>query len=125
MAELRQHDSGGARAVRRVIWITLLLNVLVAALKIAYGHYASALSIRADGFHSLTDSANNLVGLVGVTVASRPADSGHPYGHHKFEILAAGLVGLSLLGMAYDVADSAVERMTSAAADLPNIDALA
>jgi cation diffusion facilitator family transporter len=123
MAELSQAD--GASAVRRVIWITLALNVIVAAAKIGYGYYANALSIRADGFHSLTDSANNLVGLVGVTVASRPADSGHPYGHHKFEILAAGLIGFSLLGMAYDVARSAIERLTGTASDLPSIDGFA
>jgi cation diffusion facilitator family transporter len=73
---------------------------------------SDALSVRADGFHSLTDASNNLVGMVGVYLAGRPADEGHPYGHAKFEILAAGLVGLSLLGMSYDVLKSAYERWT-------------
>lgn len=90
--------------------LTLGMNLLVAAAKIAYGHIADVLSVRADGFHSLTDSTNNLVGLVGVQLSRRPADEGHPYGHEKFEILAAGAVGLSLLGMAYDVLKSALER---------------
>lgn len=103
----------------------MLLNLVVAASKIGYGHYTNTLSIRADGFHSLTDATNNLVGLAGVYVASRPADAGHPYGHQKFEILASGLVGLSLLGMAYDVLMSAVERFFSETPDLPNLDALA
>jgi cation diffusion facilitator family transporter len=125
MAEPALTDSNRARAVRRVIWVTLAMNAAVAIAKIGYGYSADALSIRADGFHSLTDSANNLVGLVGVTVASRPADPGHPYGHHKFEILAAGLVGLSLLVMAYDVAHSAFERLTGASTDLPVITPLA
>lgn len=96
--------------VRRVLLITLGLNLLVAAAKIVYGHYADILSVRADGFHSLTDASNNLVGLIGIHLASRPADEDHPYGHEKFEILAAGLVGLSLLGMAYDVLSSAFAR---------------
>jgi cation diffusion facilitator family transporter len=97
-------------AVRRVIWITLGLNLLVALGKIGYGYLSNSLAIRADGFHSLTDGSNNLVGLIGVYLAGRPADEDHPYGHAKFEILAAGLVGLSLLGMAYDVARSAFLR---------------
>jgi cation diffusion facilitator family transporter len=114
----------GATAVTRVLWVTLALNVLVAGGKIAYGHAANALSIRADGFHSLTDSINNLVGLVGVRFAARPADAGHPYGHGKFEVLAAGLVGFSLLGMAYDVLTSAAERLLGHAT-APHLDPLA
>ncbi|HVY27006.1 MAG TPA: cation diffusion facilitator family transporter [Polyangiaceae bacterium] len=113
-----------ARQVSRVLWVTLGLNVLVAGAKIAYGHATGVLSIRADGFHSLTDSVNNLVGLLGVYFASRPADAGHPYGHAKFEVLAAGVVGLSLLGMAYDVLTSASGRLLGHAAP-PKLDALA
>jgi cation diffusion facilitator family transporter len=117
--------TGRAAAVRRVLWVTLGLNLSVAVAKIAYGYAANALSIRADGFHSLTDSSNNLVGLVGVAIASRPADESHPYGHQKFEVIAAGLVGLSLLGMAYDVARGAIARLTGPSAPPPDLDAVA
>jgi cation diffusion facilitator family transporter len=113
-----------ARRVSRVLWVTLGLNLSVAASKIAYGHSTGVLSIRADGFHSLTDSVNNLVGLMGVYFASRPADEGHPYGHAKFEVLAAGVVGLSLLGMAYDVLTSAAARLFGDV-EPPRLDALA
>ena len=125
--EFPPHDAEAvrARAIRRVLWLTLGLNVVVAVAKIAYGHAAHALSIRADGFHSLTDSANNLVGLAGIWIASRPADEGHPYGHHKFEVLAAGLVGLSLLVMAYDVAKGGIERLSGVAAPRPEIGTMA
>lgn len=110
------------RAVRMVLLVTLVLNVIVAVAKIAYGEFAAALSIRADGFHSLTDSTNNVVGLVAVWLACRPADEGHPYGHHKYEVLAAGFVGVSLLAMAFDVARSAIARVTAASPELPRID---
>lgn len=108
-----------------MLWVTLGLNLSVAVAKIAYGYTANALSIRADGFHSLTDSSNNLVGLVGVAIASRPADESHPYGHQKFEVIAAGFVGLSLLGMAYDVARGAIARLTGPSAPPPQLDAVA
>jgi cation diffusion facilitator family transporter len=111
------------RAIRRVILLTFVLNLAVAGAKIAYGALANVLSIRADGFHSLTDSANNVVGLVGLWLATRPADRGHPYGHHKFEVLAAGVVGLSLLLMAYEVARGAIERLFGAAGPAPRVDA--
>jgi cation diffusion facilitator family transporter len=110
------------RRVRRVLWVTLALNLTVACAKIAYGHAVNALSIRADGFHSLTDSTNNLVGLLGVFLASRPADKGHPYGHQKFEVIAAGVVGVSLLAMAFDVARGAIARFGGGVFEPPAID---
>lgn len=120
-----KRDGSRAAAVRRVLWVTLLLNLGVALAKIAYGFAANSLSIRADGFHSLTDSSNNLVGLLGVFIASRPADDNHPYGHQKFEVIAAGFVGLSLLVMAYDVARGAIARLTGPSALPPELDGLA
>ena len=125
MSVASEPEQRRAAAVTRVLWVTLGLNIAVAAAKISYGHAVHALSIRADGFHSLTDSSNNLVGLLGVWLGSRPADDGHPYGHGKFEVVAAGLVGLSLLGMAYDVAKGGIARFTDAAAQAPRIDGLA
>lgn len=119
----RIQEDARAVAVRRVLLVTLGLNAAVACAKIAYGHLTHVLSIRADGFHSLTDSSNNLIGLVGVWLASRPADDDHPYGHAKFEVIAAGLVGLSLLGMAVDVVYSSFERLAGASAPAPSIDA--
>lgn len=102
-----------ARDVRRVLLITLGFNVVVAVAKLAYGTWTNALALRADGFHSLTDSSNNLVGLVGVWLSSRPPDQKHPYGHHKMEVLAASVVGASLLLMAWEVLSGAYERFQS------------
>lgn len=110
------------RAVRRVLWVTLVLNLVVAFAKIGYGFATTTLSVRADGFHSLTDGSSNIVGLIGVWLAARPPDEDHPYGHHKFEVIAASLVGLSLLAMAVDVALGAVGRLEGTA-PLPRIDA--
>jgi cation diffusion facilitator family transporter len=64
----------------------------------------------ADGYHSLMDGANNVVGLVITTLAYRPPDPGHPYGHRKFETAATLAVGLSLLGVAYHVVTEALEQ---------------
>jgi cation diffusion facilitator family transporter len=49
----------------------------------------------ADGFHSFSDGASNLIGLFGIWIASRPIDRSHPYGHKKFETLTS--VGISAL----------------------------
>ena len=77
------------REVRRVLIITLVLNVIVSVSKIGAGTISGSLSIVADGFHSLMDGASNVVALLANWIAARPADDSHPYGHRRFETLAA------------------------------------
>ena len=69
----------------------------VALAKIVYGQLSGSISILSDGFHSLTDGASNVVALVGLRLARKPPDANHPYGHRKFETLAAGAIALFLL----------------------------
>ena len=75
--------------VVRVLYRVLVLNLAVALVKIALGYATGAVSILSDGFHSLTDSASNVVALVGVSIARRPPDENHPYGHRKYETMAS------------------------------------
>src|SRR4051812_34552277 len=79
-------------AVERVLLRVLVLNVSVAAAKIAFGYASGAISILSDGFHSLTDAASNVVGIIGIRAARRPPDEDHPYGHRKYETVAAAAV---------------------------------
>src|SRR6266542_1888334 len=85
------------RGVARVLWWVLGMNLGVAAIKLAVGTATGALSLLADGVHALLDASSNVVGLFGIAVASRPADAGHPYGHRRFETLAAVSSGLLIL----------------------------
>lgn len=109
-------------AVRRVLWVTLLLNVLVSGAKIVVGKLSGSLSMVADGYHSLLDSSNNVIGLVVLTFAYAPPDRGHPYGHRKFESAATLAIGLALLGLAYRLVEGAFLQVSHAR--LPAIGAL-
>jgi cation diffusion facilitator family transporter len=99
------------RGVRRVLLITLFLNLAVVVGKLIIGWLANALSVISDAGHSATDSMNNLVGLLIIRHAAASADEGHPYGHRKFESLAAFSIGGLLLVTAFEVAKSAVGRL--------------
>ncbi len=81
--------------IRRVLWYTLVLNSAVAAAKIAYGYISDSISMTADGFHSMLDGSSNVIGLIGIWIASQPPDESHPYGHRKFETFAS--LGIALL----------------------------
>ncbi|TAJ09848.1 MAG: cation transporter [Nitrospirae bacterium] len=86
------------REVRWVLWAVLGLNLLVALAKLLYGVVTASLGMQADGFHSLFDGVSNIVGLTGLWLAAAPPDEVHPYGHKKYETLAAASIGAMLLG---------------------------
>jgi cation diffusion facilitator family transporter len=103
-------------AVTRVLVRVFFLNILVASAKIALGYATGAVSVLSDGFHSLTDSASNIVALVGVRIARQPPDADHPYGHRKFETMASVAILLFLLLVLVQVLWAAVRRFQSDAA---------
>lgn len=99
--------------VRRVLVVILFLNLAVALAKIGFGQLSGSISILSDGFHSLTDGASNVVALVGMRLAKKPPDANHPYGHRKFETLAAVGIALFLLIIVVEVAQAAFFRFRS------------
>jgi cation diffusion facilitator family transporter len=98
------------QAVSRVLIRVLVLNLAVAAAKIAYGYVSGSVAILSDGFHSLTDSFSNVAALVGVRVARKPPDHEHPYGHRKFETLAAALIAGFLMLVVVEILREAIGR---------------
>ncbi|MBE9012652.1 cation transporter [Pseudanabaenaceae cyanobacterium LEGE 13415] len=100
--------------VRKVLLITLLLNILVLLLKAVVGWLTGSLSLLADALHSLTDSASNILGLISSRFSSPIPDRDHPYGHQKYE--AIGALGIAaFLGVAcFEILQGAIERMTHA-----------
>lgn len=101
--------------VSRVLFRVLIVNLGIAFAKIALGYASGAISILSDGFHSLTDGASNVVGIVGVRVARRPPDADHPYGHRKYETVAAGAIALFLLLLVIEVLRNAFNHLTGRA----------
>jgi cation diffusion facilitator family transporter len=102
--------------VARVLVYVLFLNIAVALAKISFGYFSGAISVLSDGFHSLTDSASNVAGLVGVRAAGRPPDADHPYGHRKYETVAAAAVTVFLLLVVIEVLRNAFNHLTGRAA---------
>jgi len=103
------------RAIRRVLWITLGLNLLATAAKLIVGYWTGSLSLIADGFDSVFDSASNVIGLAGIDLAAQPADEDHPYGHRKAETMTALIIASLLFLTTWEIIQSAVERLRNPA----------
>ncbi|HBE9572153.1 TPA: cation transporter [Clostridioides difficile] len=101
------------KKVKQVLWIILFANFAVALLKIIIGNQIKSYSMTADGFHSLSDGASNIVGLIGIFFASKPKDKNHPYGHKKFEIITSLFISGMLFVIAIKIILSAVSRIAN------------
>lgn len=102
-------------AVQRVLLITLGLNLLVMGLKAGIGWWTGSLSLLADALHSVTDSANNILGLFTNRLSSPTPDREHPYGHQKYE--AIGALGIAaFLGFAcFTIIETTIRRLITPA----------
>jgi cation diffusion facilitator family transporter len=102
-------------AVSRVLLRVLFLNLAVAGAKLVLGYATGAVSIISDGFHSLTDSASNVMALIGMRASRKPPDVDHPYGHRKYETLAAAGIFVFLLLVVVEVVRAALRRLAGGA----------
>lgn len=110
------------QSIRSVLIWVLLLNWGVAAAKIIYGIITRCSSMTADGLHSLSDGTSNIIGLIGVHLASQPKDADHPYGHKKYEtFFSLGIAALLVL-VSIDILKEGLRRIFHPVT--PQIDAL-
>jgi cation diffusion facilitator family transporter len=91
--------------------VTLVCNLLAAVVKLGVGLWSGALSLVADGLDTLFDGLSNVVGLLAVRISSQPPDAEHPYGHRKFETLAALLIAVALFVTAWELTTGALGRL--------------
>jgi len=97
-------------AVRRILIIIFIINLCVALAKGGYGLLTGSLSMTADGLHSLFDSVSNIIGLLGIALASKPPDREHPYGHSKFETFASLGIAVLLFATSIQMVEAAIGR---------------
>jgi len=103
-------DDSYYTTVKRVLLLVLVLNLAVSLAKLLYGWYTNSLSMVSDGFHSLFDATSNVIGVVGIILASRPPDPSHPYGHSKFETFSSLGIALLLFVTCFEILQSAWGR---------------
>ena len=107
--------------IKKVLWITLGLNIIVAVSKIVLGALTGTISIFSDGVHSGFDSLTNVVGLIGVKFAEKPADEDHPYGHQKYEAIAAQIIFTFLVIAVWKIGENVFEKIFNPALIHANI----
>jgi len=89
---------------------SILSNVILAGGKIAVGVLSDSAAILAEGVHSLMDIFSSAIGYLGIRISKKPADSEHPYGHYKFEVLGGAIITLILLATGVGIIYEAYQK---------------
>jgi cation diffusion facilitator family transporter len=96
---------------QRITLMGLVVNVVLAGVKLVAGVVGHSYALVADAIESMTDVVSSLIVWGGLGIAARPADDTHPYGHGKAEPLAALVVVLILGAAAVGIAAQAVRNI--------------
>ncbi len=98
------------KATRTAV-IGIVVNASLALIKGVAGVVGNSYALIADAIESATDIFSSLVVVAGLTLAGKPPDDDHPYGHGKFEPLAALAVAVMLFGAAIIIAVASVREI--------------
>jgi len=96
VTSVKKYDAG-ERQIKSVTYLGIVINIVLAIIKIAVGLLAASFALVADGVHSLSDLATDAVLLLGVRLGAKEPDGSHPYGHGRAETLSAGLIAMILI----------------------------
>ncbi len=112
------------RRGERITVACIIGNVLLTAFKLLAGIFGRSQAMVSDALHSASDIVATAVVLVGLRIARKPVDSGHPYGHGKVEPIAAAFVGVTLVFAAIVIVAGIVESIAAHTFTEPTVLAL-
>ena len=91
--------------------VGVVCNVLLFVGKFLLGTLTGSVAITADAVNNLSDASSSIVTLIGFRLAARPADGGHPFGHHRIEYLAGLAVAAMILLIGVELVKTSVSKI--------------
>ncbi len=91
--------------------VGMVCNVILFAIKLVVGMMINSISVMADAFNNLSDAASSIISFLGVKLAGRPADKEHPFGHGRFEYIAALAVAFLILQVGFSLFRSSFTKV--------------
>lgn len=97
----------------KVLVKSLIVNILLTLTKFVFGLIYKSKVLVADGIHSLSDLATDIVSIYGSKLSLKPADTEHPYGHGKIEYLTSIVIGAVILALALSLLGNSLNAKTT------------
>ena len=96
---------------QRLLWASIAVAVITIVLKTLAWYVTDSVGLLSDAMESFVNLASAIFALMMVTIAQRPADEEHPYGHHKAEYFSSGFEGVLIVGVAFGIIWAAAWRL--------------
>lgn len=96
---------------RLLLGVSIVVAIITIVLKTTAWYITDSVGLLSDATESFVNLASAIFGLAMVTIAQRPADAEHPYGHHKAEYFSSGFEGLLIMGAAVTIIWASIHRM--------------
>ena len=97
----------------KVSVVTLIINGLLVVFKLLAGILGNSYALISDAIHSASDVFSTIIVLIGVKIASKKADKNHPFGHERFECVAAILLAVVLFATGAGVGYSGIKNIVT------------
>ncbi len=115
---VKGYDGSESTELRRkcgsaVAIIGMVMNILLAAIKLFAGIVSGAISITADALNNLSDAGSQVVSLISFRISSKPADRDHPFGHARIEYVASMIVSFLVLTVGFELLSESVTKIFS------------
>ena len=104
--------------VTKVLVKSLIVNILLTLTKFVFGIIYKSKVLVADGIHSLSDLATDVVSIYGSKLSLKPADTEHPYGHGKIEYLTSIVIGAVILALALSLLGNSLNAKNTIASNM-------
>lgn len=104
--------------VTKVLVKSLIVNILLTLTKFVFGIIYKSKVLVADGIHSLSDLATDVVSIYGSKLSLKPADNEHPYGHGKIEYLTSIVIGAVILALALSLLGNSLNAKNTIASNM-------
>lgn len=97
----------------KVSLVSIVGNTILSLFKIMAGILAHSGAMFSDAVHSASDVFSSIIVIIGVKIAAKDSDKGHPYGHERFECVAAIVLAIILLVSGLFIGHIAIEKITA------------
>ena len=113
-----RQSRGIMEKVTKVLVKSLIVNILLTLTKFVFGLIYKSKVLVADGIHSLSDLATDVVSIYGSKLSLKPADNEHPYGHGKIEYLTSIVIGAVILALALSLLGNSLNAKNTTASNM-------
>lgn len=113
-----RQSRGIMEKVTKVLVKSLIVNILLTLTKFVFGIIYKSKVLVADGIHSLSDLATDVVSIYGSKLSLKPADTEHPYGHGKIEYLTSIVIGAVILALALSLLGNSLNAKNTIASNM-------